>query len=226
MNILFVEDDVAIATNTAQALTEAGHTAVVAGTLAEAREQAFGGAWDAIVLDLMLPDGDGGDLLHTLREQGHSVPVLVLSARQSVEDRVRHLEEGGDDYLTKPFAISELLARLAALARRSAGRPSTLAHSGVSLDLVHRKAFRDGREIELKGREFSLLLLLMENAGKVVTRSMIVKRVWGYDFMPGSNIIDVQICQLREKTERNGAARVIHTIRGVGYVFGSSDSVA
>ncbi|AAS97060.1 response regulator transcription factor [Nitratidesulfovibrio vulgaris] len=226
MNILIVEDDATIAATTAQALVDAGNEAMVASTLDEAREKAGSGAWDAIVLDLMLPDGDGADLLHELRERGDTVPVLVLSARQSVEDRVRHLESGSDDYLTKPFAISELLARLAALRRRSAGRPMSLTHSGLMLDLVHRKAYRDGCEMDLKGREFALLLLLMENAGTVVTRNMIVKRVWGYDFMPGSNIIDVQICQLREKTERNGAPRVIHTMRGVGYVFGLADAVA
>lgn len=228
MHILLIEDDSAIAGFVADGLREAGHQADAATDGADGLAKAAQGAYDAIVLDLMLPDMDGASVLQALRAQGLATPVIVLSARQSTEDKVLCLNGGCDDYMTKPFVMAELLARLKALTRRRAGgeQKTRLEREGLTLDLLQRKAYRDGQPIELKSREFALLAYLMENAGSVVTRATIMRHVWGYDFTPGTNIIDVYVCQLREKIECGGQKqRLIHTIRGSGYVFKSPDDM-
>lgn len=227
MHVLLIEDDATIAEVTTEALTQAGYSVTVANMGEEGAQLARNCGAELIILDLMLPDMDGLDLLRALRKDNVHTPVIVVSARQSVEDRVVCLQAGGDDYLTKPFAMSELLARMEAIARRVSGDEgqTRLTRFGITLNLVSRTASRGGKEIELKGREFALLNCLMENAGQVVTRAMIMKRVWGYDFVPGSNVIDVHVCQLREKIEESGD-RVIHTIKGMGYVFGTHEVVA
>jgi two-component system OmpR family response regulator len=169
----------------------------------------------------MLPDEDGFTVLEELKRRGVDTPVIVISAKQAVDDKVSCLNLGCDDYLTKPFAFSELLARINAIMRRNvrAGESTRLVQADVSVDLLKRTVTRAGRPVDLKSKEFSLLVYLMENAGQVVTRSMIMKKVWGYDFDPGTNIIDVYVCQLRDKLDREGEPRLIHTVRGSGYVF-------
>jgi two-component system OmpR family response regulator len=176
---------------------------------------------DVAIIDLNLPRLDGIDLIRKLRADGIRTPVLILSARQSVNDRVTGLEIGGDDYLTKPFAFPELLARVHALIRRaSAVAPSkTLTIADLTLDVLARRAVRGGREIELRPREFALLEYLMRNAGRVVSKTMILSHVWDYSFDPQTNVVDVLVFRLREKIDRDFPAKLIHTVRGSGYVL-------
>jgi two-component system OmpR family response regulator len=179
------------------------------------------GTYDAAIVDIMLPKLDGLTLIEKLRRKGISTPILVLSAKSSVDDRVRGLQIGGDDYLVKPFAFSELVARLHALIRRatSVTEPTTLTVGNLKMDLIRRKVFRAGREIELKPKEFVLLEYLMRNAGRIVSKTMIIEHVWGYNFDPQTNIVEACICRLRDKIDRPFKQKLIHTIRGVGYVL-------
>jgi two-component system OmpR family response regulator len=221
MRVLVVEDDAAIASFIGQGLREAGFAVDVATDGYEGLSKAAGAEYDAAVVDLMLPGRDGLSLVTELRGRGIRTPVLILTARRSVEDRVRGLEAGGDDYLIKPFAFPELLARVQALIRRSQGTPEAteLSVADLRLNRLTRRVERAGREIELRPREFSLLELLMRNAGRVVSKTMILSHVWGYDFDPGSNVVDVLVFRLRDRIDRGFDPPLLHTVRGVGYVL-------
>ena len=221
MRILVVEDDPAIGAFVVRALREAGYTVDHASDGDEGFALARRERYDAVVLDLMLPRRDGLSIIEGLRRSGVATPVLILTAKRSVDDRVKGLQAGGDDYLTKPFALPELLARVQALIRRSHGTPESprLAVGDLVLDRLTRNVERNGRPIDLRPREFTLLELLMRNAGRVVSKTMILSEVWGYSFDPGSNVVDVLVFRLREKIDRGFSEPRIHTIRGVGYVL-------
>ena len=221
MRVLVVEDDESIASFISRGLSEAGFAVDVASTGNEGLVKAQSAEYDAAVVDLMLPGRDGLSIVTELRRTGVRTPVLILTARRSVEDRVRGLETGADDYLTKPFAFPELLARVHALIRRAQGTPDVveLTVGDLHLHRLTRRVERAGREIELPPREFALLELLMRNAGRVVSKTMILSHVWGYDFDPGSNVVDVLVFRLRDKIDRGFSPSLLHTVRGVGYVL-------
>jgi DNA-binding response OmpR family regulator len=221
MRALIVEDDRAIAEFVARGLREAGFAVDQAGDGATGLELALSAPYDVAIVDLMLPERDGLSLIDELRRRGHATPVLILSARRSVDDRVRGLQSGGDDYLTKPFAFAELLARVQALVRRAtrAPDPTALTLGDLTLDLLTRKVTRAGAPIELRPREFALLEYLMRNAGKVVSKTMILSHVWDYTFDPQTNIVDVLVSRLREKIDRPFEHKLLRTVRGVGYVL-------
>ena len=222
MRVLVVEDDAAIASFISRGLREAGAAVDVAADGDEGLLKARLGEYDAIVMDLMLPGRDGLSLISDLRREGIRTPVLILTARRSVEDRVRGLETGGDDYLVKPFAFPELLARVQALIRRSQGSPEAthLILGDLMLDRLTRRVERAGREIELRPREFALLDLLMRNANRVVSKTMILSHVWEYSFDPQTNIVDVLVSRLRDKIDRPFEPKLLRTVRGIGYVLG------
>ena len=221
MRALIVEDDTTIASFVAKGLREAGFTVDEAADGGTALELARSATHDVAVVDLMLPGRDGISLIRQMRTEGIRTPVLILSAKGSINDRVKGLEVGGDDYLTKPFAFPELLARVHALIRRSGHAPAAtqLTVGDLSLDLLARTAVRAGREIELRPREFALLEYLMRNAGRVVTKTMILSHVWDYSFDPQTNVVDVLVFRLREKVDKGFPTRLIHTVRGSGYVL-------
>jgi two-component system copper resistance phosphate regulon response regulator CusR len=222
MRILVVEDDKMIREFLTRALMESGFGVDASGLASEAENLALEGIHDALVVDLKLPDRDGLELIQRLRAQGVSAPVLILSAQRSVDDRVRGLEMGGDDYMTKPFAMAELLARLRALLRRSTPmqqEATRLRVGDLELDLIRREARRDGMEIQLTKQEFALLEYLCRNAGRVVTRAMVLDHVWKMRIDTSTNIVDVHIHRLRGKIDRDGQHPLIQTIRGVGYIL-------
>jgi two-component system OmpR family response regulator len=221
VRVLVVEDDPAIATFVVKGLREAGYVVDHAADGSTGFDLARGERYDAIILDLMLPGRDGLGIVEGLRAVGLTTPVLILTAKRSVDDRVKGLHAGGDDYLTKPFALAELLARVQALIRRAHGTPESprLAVGDLVIDRLTRRVERQGRAIDLRPREFALLELLMRNAGRVVSKTMILSEVWGYSFDPGSNVVDVLVFRLREKIDRGFPAPLLHTIRGVGYVL-------
>lgn len=218
MRILLVEDERKVAQFIEGGLVEAAYTPVVARNCAEARNRMSEGAFDAVILDLGLPDGDGLNLLSEWRKIGHNEPVIILSARDAVLDRVRGLNLGADDYLPKPFSFEELLARLRSLLRRHAtAKTTTLSHRGVKLDLLGRTATVAGSPIELTNREFALLELFMQNTGRVLTRTMIAERIWEVHHDMETNLIDVYVRRLRQKIEQDTVRPIIKTIRGAGY---------
>jgi two-component system OmpR family response regulator len=221
MRLLVVEDDATIASFVAKGLQEAGYAVDVAADGDRGLQLALHEPYDAAVLDVMLPGRDGLSLIEELRRRRVNVPVLILSARHSVDDRVKGLQAGGDDYLTKPFAFSELLARVQALIRRSKGshEPARLSVGDLSLDLASRRVERGGRVLDLRPREFALLEYLMRNAGRVVSKTMIMEHVWNYSFDPRTNVVDVLVFRLRERVDRDFEPKLIHTVRGVGYVL-------
>jgi two-component system OmpR family response regulator len=221
MRILVVEDDASIAAFVSRGLREAGFAVDSAANGHEGLAKARSAQYDAAIVDLMLPGRDGLSLVAELRREGSQTPVLVLTARRSVEDRVRGLETGADDYLVKPFAFPELLARVHALIRRAQGTPEPveLVYRDLSLHRLTRRVERAGREIELRPREFALLELLLRNPERVVSKTMILSHVWGYDFDPGSNVVDVLVFRLRDKIDRGFEPPLLHTVRGVGYVL-------
>jgi len=221
MNLLLVEDEVEIQGFLKRSLTEAGYRVDAAGDGRTAERMAVEGKHDALVVDLGLPDLDGIELILRLRQLGVKAPVLILSARRSVDDRVRGLEQGGDDYLCKPFALAELLARLRNLLKRSgpAGEVTRLKVLDLELDLLRREAMRGGEMLSLTPQEFTLLEYLCRNPGRVVTRSMILDKVWGMRIQPDTNVVDVHIYRLRGKVDGEGRAPLIRTLRGVGYVL-------
>lgn len=223
MRVLLIEDDVKVAEHVRHALSEAGHTAVHCGDGRRGLQQAQSSEFDVIVLDRMLPHVDGLVVLQTLRTEGNRTPVLLLSALGDVDQRVTGLRAGGDDYLAKPFALAELLARVEVLARRSptAGLPATLVMGDLEMDLLARQVHRAGRRVDLTPREFRILEYLLRNADRTVTRSMLLEHVWDYHFDPQTNIIDQHVSRLRQKVEQAGTTPLIHTIRGVGYIVRS-----
>jgi len=218
---LLVEDDATIAEFVARGLREAGFGVDHAGDGEAGFELARAQPYDVAIVDVMLPKRDGLSVIDAMRHAGITTPVLILSARRSVDDRVRGLQTGGDDYLTKPFAFAELLARVQALVRRAsrAPEPTTLTFGDLVLDLLSRRVTRGGALLDLRPREFALLEYLMRNAGKVVSKTMILSHVWDYSFDPQTNIVDVVVSRLREKMDRPFEKKLLHTVRGVGYVI-------
>jgi two-component system OmpR family response regulator len=223
MRILVIEDDKDVAGFVTRGLREAGHIAEHADNGRDGLFMAVGEAFDAIILDRMLPGGvDGIAILETLRGQKNTVPVLILSAMAEVDDRVRGLKAGGDDYLTKPFAFAELLARVEALSRRGRGgeAPVTkLVVDDLELDLLSRQVKRAGQKVDLQPREFRLLEFLMRHAGQVVTRTMLLEGVWDYHFDPQTNVIDVHVSRLRQKVDKPFDSNMIQTVRNAGYML-------
>jgi len=222
MRLLLVEDEIEIQSFLQRSLTEAGYQVEAAGDAKTAERMTIENMHDVLVVDLGLPDEDGLSLILRLRQLGLRAPVLILSARRSVDDRVRGLEQGGDDYLTKPFALAELLARLRNLVKRnnpSVAEASRLRVLDLELDLLRREASRSGEILNLTPQEFVLLEYLCRNAGRVVTRSMILDEVWGMRIQPDTNVVDVHIYRLRGKVDTDGRRPLIRTLRGVGYVL-------
>ena len=221
MRTLVVEDDKKIASFVVNGLKQNGfavdHCVDGESALAMARSIDY----DAAIIDIMLPRLDGLSLVQTLRREGKQLPVLILSAKTTVDDRVRGLQAGGDDYLVKPFAFSELLARLQALIRRSTHvtEPTKLSAGDLRMDLVTREVTRGNRTIDLQAREFSLLEFLLRHAGRTVTKTMILEHVWDYSFDPQTNVVDVLVHRVRAKVDRDFPTKLIHTVRGVGYVL-------
>lgn len=222
MRVLLVEDDVKLAGFIQAGLEQAGHRVMHAGDGESGYVLAKSQVFDTAVFDLMLPKRDGLTVVEQLRREQIYLPVLILSAKKEVSDRVRGLAAGGDDYLTKPFAQAELLARLEALVRRSRSMtdvPKELKAADLSLNTETRRVFRGESEIELQPREFDLLRFLLENVGRVIPKTMIISQVWNYNFDPQTNVVEARICRLREKVDLPGLPRLIHTVRGVGYVL-------
>jgi DNA-binding response OmpR family regulator len=222
MRVLLVEDELEIQGFLKQSLAESGYEVDVAGDGASARGLAAANRYDGLIVDLGLPDQDGIDLILQLRASGVTSPVLILSARRSVDERVKGLEQGGDDYLTKPFAVAELLARLRNLLRRNAAPQEDATRLRVldlELDFIKRRATRGGEVLNLSPQEFVLLDYLCRHAGKVVTRSMLLSEVWGMRIHPDTNVVDVHIYRLRGKIDTEGRRPMIKTLRGVGYVL-------
>ncbi len=221
MKVLIIEDDPQASAYLKKALDEAGHVADVAADGDTGYHMAANGAHDAWIVDRMLPRRDGLSMLSQLRAEGHRTPALILSALGEVDDRVTGLRAGGDDYLTKPYAFSELLARLEVLQRRNGqGEAETVLHVGdLELNRLSRQVIRAGQEITLQPREFRLLEHLMRHAGQVVTRTMLLEQVWDYHFDPQTNVIDVHVSRLRAKIEKGFDRPLLHTVRGAGYIL-------
>ena len=221
VHILLIEDDTEAAKFLVKGLRESGHAVDHAADGREGLFRATEGQFDLVVTDRMLPHIDGLAIIQLMRQKGITTPVLVLSALGSVDDRVRGLKAGGDDYLTKPFAFAELLARIEALSRRRSSVPETtkLRVADLELDLLARSVTRGGRDIDLTARELKLLEFLMRRAGQVVTRTMLLEGVWDLHFDPQSNLIDVHISRLRQAIDRGSDRPLIHTVRGSGYVL-------
>ncbi len=220
MRVLAVEDDRKTAEFVRKALTEAGFVVDVVHDGNDALAKLAAGGFEVVVLDIMLPGCDGLSVMRQLRGRGDKTPVLLLSARGSVEEKVEGLNAGADDYLPKPFALQELLARVRALLRRgSETRDVTLRVADLSLDTTTRIARRGQRKIELTNREFRLLEYLMRSSGRICGRMMIIEKVWEYNFDPGTNVVDVYIRKLREKIEEPGEGKLLHSVRGAGYMI-------
>ncbi|PTX92669.1 response regulator transcription factor [Opitutus sp. ER46] len=219
MKILIIEDNDKVGRFVERALVEQAYTVRLVGTAAAARDALADSPYDALILDLSLPDGDGLVLLREWRASGFDEPVLILSARDAVEDRIQGLNLGADDYLPKPFSVDELIARVRSLLRRqgTAPRAVILEHRGVTLDLLARTAQLDGQPIELTNREFALLELFLQNPRRVLTRTMIAEKIWDASYDLGTNLIDVYVRRLRQKFDRPGVEPLIRTIRGTGY---------
>ena len=225
MRILVIEDDSTVSQYIFSGLQSSGHDVTIANEGLKGLSVASKETFDAMVVDRMLPGMDGLTLIETIRKAGNSTPVLILSALSDVDDKVQGLKAGGDDYLTKPFAFLELLARIEALVRRSSIQEDTtsLQVDDLYIDLISRKVLRQDLEVKLKPREFQLLEYMMRNKGQIVTRAMLLQAVWNYHFDPQTNVIDVHISRLRQKIDKDFSVSLIHTVRGVGYVLGSSE---
>jgi two-component system OmpR family response regulator len=221
MRILLIEDDRAAAEVVAQGLTESGHQVVIQACGRDGLALAEAGAFDVVVLDRMLPDMDGMDVLARYRDNGGTLPVVLVSALGEVDQRVEGLRGGADDYLAKPFVLTELLARIEAVVRRHDAQAETVLRvADLEVDLIERTVCRGGVMITLQPREFRLLEFLMRRAGQVVTRSMLLEGVWRYRFAPETKVIDVQVSRLRQKIDKDFGTPLIHTIRGIGYRIG------
>jgi len=221
MRILLVEDDVKIASFVEKGLRAAGFAIDHALDGETGLHLALTEPYDAAIVDIMLPKLNGLSLIEEMRLKKINTPVIILSAKDSVDDRVKGLQTGSDDYLTKPFAFSELLARVQALIRRAGGlsEPTQLTVGDLSINLLTREVIREGRRIELQPIEFSLLEYLMRSVGRVVSKTMIIEHVWDYNFDPQTNVVEARISRLRDKIDRDFSKKLIHTIRGVGYVL-------
>jgi two-component system, OmpR family, response regulator len=221
MRILVVEDDKKIASLLVRGMEQAGFAVDHAEEGEDALHLALSESYDAAIIDVMLPKLDGLTIIERMRQRKILTPVIVLSAKRSVDDRVRGLQTGGDDYLVKPFSFSELLARVHALIRRAnhETEPTRLLMGELSLDLLSREVARAGKKIDLQPREFSLLEYLMRNRGRFVSKTMIIEHVWGYNFDPQTNVVDVLVSRLRNKVDRDFENKLIHTHRGVGYAI-------
>jgi len=218
VRILLVEDEKRIAGFVRQALQEQGFTVDVTGDGDEGYDLATTQSYDVIVLDIMLPGRDGLSILRSLRQRRNAVPVILLTARSELDERLEGLGLGADDYVTKPFYVEELVARIHAVTRRAAGQPLSVLQVGdLTVDLVQRAVRRGSQSIELTAREFNLLAYLMRSPGRVFPRSQILEHVWGYDFDPQSNLVDVYVQRLRRKLQTPGSPELIETVRGVGY---------
>jgi DNA-binding response OmpR family regulator len=223
MRLLLVEDEKNVASFIKKGLEEEFYTVDVAEDGLEGYSKATSTVYDLAIVDIMLPGLNGIELCKRLREKGMKLPILLLTAIDSVESKVKGLESGADDYLTKPFAFSELLARVKALLRRASDTASELFLDDLRIDLLARRVFRGSKEISLTPKEFSLLEYLLRNKDKVLSRTEIIENVWGYDFDPTTNIVDVHIKFLREKVETGFHKKLIHTVRGTGYVLKEED---
>jgi len=221
MRILLVEDDSKIASFILKGLKAAGFAVDRAADGEDGLRMALTEPYDTAIIDIMLPKLDGLALIERMRREKVNTPVIILSAKGSIDDRVKGLQTGSDDYLTKPFVFSELLARVQALIRRAGGisEPTRLTVGDLSLNLLTREVIRGGKKIELQPLEFSLLEYLMRNAGKVVSKTMIIEHVWDYNFDPQTNVVEARICRLRDKIDKGFATNLIQTVRGVGYVL-------
>ena len=231
MRLLIIEDDRDAASYMEKGLKESGHAVDAVHSGREGLLVAAGGEYDVLIVDRMLPELDGLSLVRTLRATNNQTPVLFLSALGQVDDRVKGLRSGGDDYLSKPYAFSELLARIESLGRRRNGPMPTgpetvLRYDDLVMDLLGRRVERGGREIDLQPREFKLLETLLRHAGQVMTRTMLLEKVWDYRFDPQTNVIDVHISRLRQKIDRGFAHPLIHTVRGAGYSLRAPDKAA
>lgn len=223
MNVLIVEDDDSVARFLKQALAEAGHHPQIAGDGLTAYDLARGGSFDLILLDVMLPGMDGFQVCRRLRAVPVATPILLITARDALEDKIEGLDSGADDYIVKPFQIGELLARTRALLRRATFAPAILQAGDLTLDPATRRAVRAGRVVPLSATEYALLEYLMRNVGRVLTRSMILEHVWQYDFDGNDNVLDVYISYLRGKIDKGHARPLIHTVRGAGYRLDASE---
>jgi two-component system OmpR family response regulator len=225
MRILLVEDDVKIASFIVKGLKAAGYAVDHASDGEKGLDLALTEAYDTAIIDIMLPKLDGLSLIERMRKEKSHIPVIILSAKSSIDDRVKGLQTGSDDYITKPFAFSELLARVQALIRRASGlsEPTRLTVGDLSLNLLTREVTRGSRKIELQPIEFSLLEYLLRNAGRVVSKTMIMEHVWNYNFDPQTNVVEARVCRLRDKIDRDFDQKLIRTVRGVGYVLKETD---
>ena len=224
MKVLIVEDQQRLGQFLERGLKECAYTAKWVGTCKDALDALAESPYDIIVLDLGLPDGDGIELLRRWRASGFNEPVLILSARDSVEDRIKGLDVGADDYLPKPFSFEELLARVRSLVRRqSTVKQVVLEHRGIRVDLLSHTVQLNGRPVDLTSREYALLEYFLRSRGRVLTRPVLAEHVWGLDFDPESNIIDVYVGYLRRKIDTTGERRLLHTVRGAGYALRVDD---
>lgn len=221
MRILLIEDDNKIADFISKGLKESGYTVDKTDNGIDGLHLVLTESYDLGIFDIMLPGIDGLEIIKKMRSSGKNLPVLVLSARHSVEDRVKGLESGADDYLVKPFSFSELLARVQALIRRSKGQtePTELNVEDISLNLLTREVVRAGQKIDLQPREYSLLQFLMQNTGRAISKTAILEHIWGYNFDPQTNAVDVLVHRLRSKIDKDFQNKLLHTLRGVGYVL-------
>jgi two-component system OmpR family response regulator len=225
MRILLVEDDLKIASFIVKGLRATGYAVDHATDGEEGLHLALTEPYDTAIIDIMLPKLDGLVLIERIRKEKINTPIIILSAKDSIADRVKGLQTGGDDYLTKPFAFSELLARVQALMRRAGGisEPTQLNAGELSINLLTRDVTRGGRKMELQPLEFSLLEYLMRNKGRIVSKTMIMEHVWDYNFDPQTNVVEARICRLRDKINKGFDKKLIHTVRGVGYVLEETD---
>jgi two-component system OmpR family response regulator len=221
MRSLVIEDDSKTADFIRKGMEQAGFVVDHADNGLNGLHLALNESYDVAIVDIMLPELDGLSLIARLRRENKDLPVIILSAKHSVEDRIRGLQEGGDDYLVKPFAFSELLARVQALLRRSSGvhQSTRLVVGDLTLDLLTREVSRSGKIIDLQPREFTLLEYLMRHPNQALSKTMILERVWAYDFDPQTNVVDVLVCRLRNKVDREFQNKMVRTIRGIGYVL-------
>ena len=221
MRLLVVEDDKKLASYIVKGFQEAGFAVDHCADGEDGLIMATGNEYDAAIVDIMLPGLNGLALVQEVRKQRSTTPVLILSAKASVDDRIKGLQTGGDDYLPKPFAFAELLARVQALVRRASRttEPTTLHAGDLALDLLSRRVTRAGQKIDLQAREFSLLEYLLRNVGRVVTKTMILNHVWDYSFDPQTNVVDVLVCRVRNKVDKDFEPKLIRTVRGMGYVL-------